>query len=208
MNASTAKSLIEKHRIVAILRGDYVGWFKPIAEALLAGGVVVMEVTLNSAQAERGIREMRDVLGARGVVGAGTVLNAAQTEAALNSGADFIVAPNTNYGVLDVCKTRDVCSIPGAFTPTEITDAWDYGATLIKLFPAELGYFKNVRGPLNHIPFVTTGGVTLDNAKDFIKLGAVGVGMGSALIGDYVKQPGGIDELKRRAVALVASLRG
>jgi 2-dehydro-3-deoxyphosphogluconate aldolase / (4S)-4-hydroxy-2-oxoglutarate aldolase len=208
MNASTAKSLIEKHRIVAILRGDFVGWFQPIAEALLEGGVVVMEVTLNSAQAERGIREMKDVLGARGVVGAGTVLNAAQTEAALDSGADFIVAPNTNYGVLDVCKARDVCSIPGAFTPTEIADAWDYGATLIKLFPAELGYFKNVRGPLNHIPFVTTGGVTLDNAKEFIKLGAVGVGMGSALIGDYVKQPGGIDELKRRAAALVASLRG
>jgi 2-dehydro-3-deoxyphosphogluconate aldolase/(4S)-4-hydroxy-2-oxoglutarate aldolase len=205
-SAHTVKSLIERHRIVAILRGDFTGWFAPIAEALAGAGVATMEITLNSANAEQGIREMKAALGADGVIGAGTVLNAAQAEASIAAGAEFIVAPNTNYGVLDLCKSRDVCAIPGAFTPTEIADAWDYGATLIKLFPAELGYFKNVRAPLNHIPFVTTGGVTLENAKDFVKLGAVGVGMGSALIGDYVKQPGGIDELRRRATTLVTSL--
>jgi 2-dehydro-3-deoxyphosphogluconate aldolase/(4S)-4-hydroxy-2-oxoglutarate aldolase len=206
MNASEAKALLAQGKIVAILRGDFVGWFAPIAETLLDAGVTAMEVTLNSAQAERGIREMKAAVGARGVVGAGTVLNAAQTEVALDAGAEFIVAPNTNFGVLDACLKRDICSVPGAFTPTEITTAYDYGATLIKLFPAELGYFKTVRAPLNHIPFVTTGGVTLENAREFIKLGAVGVGMGSALIGDYVKQPGGLDELRRRAAALVASV--
>jgi 2-dehydro-3-deoxyphosphogluconate aldolase / (4S)-4-hydroxy-2-oxoglutarate aldolase len=207
MTAQHTRAQIEQHRIVAILRGDFVGWFKPIAETLLEAGVVAMEVTLNSAQAEHGIREMKDVLGTRGLVGAGTVLNPAQAAAALDAGAEFIVAPNTHFGVLDVCLQRDVCSIPGAFTPTEIATAFDYGATLIKLFPAELGYFKNVRAPLNSVPFVTTGGVTLDNAREFIKLGAVGVGMGSALIGDYVKQPGGLATLKQRAVALVASLQ-
>ncbi len=146
------------------------------------------------------------MLGAGFLVGAGTVLTAAQAERAHAAGAEFIVAPNTNAGVLAYCAQHDLCSVPGAYTPTEIMNALDAGATLIKLFPAELGYFKAVRAPLNSVPFVTTGGVTPENAKDFIKAGAVAVGMGSALIGDYVKQPGGLDEMKRRARALVASL--
>ncbi len=206
MNAQSAKRFLAQHKIIAILRGDFTGWFTPIAHALAEGGVRAMEVTLNSAHAEAGIAEMKQALGDGFLIGAGTVLNPAQCEAALNAGAGFIVAPNTHYGVLDVCKARDVCSVPGAYTPTEIAAAWDYGATLIKLFPAELGYFKAVRAPLNHVAFVATGGVTLDNAREFVKAGALGVGMGSALIGDYVKNPGGIEELKRRARNLVASM--
>lgn len=206
MNASHAKSFVARSKVIAILRGDYVGWFARIAEALAASGVTSMEITLNSPQAEQGISEMRRVLGDAFLVGAGTVLTAAQAQSAYDAGAQFIVAPNTNYDVLRFCAERDLCSVPGAFTPTEIMNAYDAGATLIKLFPAELGYFKNVRAPLNHVPFVTTGGVTPDNAKDFIRAGAVGVGMGSALIGDYVKAEGGIDEMKRRARTLMTSL--
>jgi 2-dehydro-3-deoxyphosphogluconate aldolase/(4S)-4-hydroxy-2-oxoglutarate aldolase len=206
MNAQQAKEFIAKSKVIAILRGDYVGWFARIAEALAESGVTAMEITLNSAQAEQGIAEMRRVLGDAFLVGAGTVLNVTQAKSAVEAGAQFIVAPNTNYGVLRFCLERDLCSVPGAYTPTEIMNAVDAGATLIKLFPAELGYFKNVRAPLDHVSFVTTGGVTPENAKDFIKAGAVGVGMGSALIGPYVKQDGGLEEMKRRARALMASL--
>jgi 2-dehydro-3-deoxyphosphogluconate aldolase / (4S)-4-hydroxy-2-oxoglutarate aldolase len=206
MQAEKAKSIIGAGRVVAILRGDYVGWFGRIAEALAEAGVNVMEVTLNSARAEQGIREMRAALGDGFLIGAGTVLRAAEAKRAIDAGAQFIVAPNTNHGVLDYCARTDICSVPGAYTPTEIMDAVDAGATLIKLFPAELGYFKAIRAPLNHVPFVVTGGVTPDNAAEFLRAGAFGVGMGSALIGDYVKRDGGLAEMQRRARALVASL--
>lgn len=207
MNAQQAKTVIEKSRVIAILRGNYVGYFKQIARALADAGVTAMEITLNSAGAEDGIHEMKAELGDAFLIGAGTVLNVQQTEAALRSGAQFIVAPNTNPAVVSYCVEREIAVVPGAYTATEVMNAVDMGAHMIKLFPAELGYFKAIRAPLNHVPFVTTGGVTIENANDYIKAGAVAVGMGSQLIGDYVKKDGGIDELSRRAQTLMQSLR-
>lgn len=207
MNAQHARTIIEKSRVIAILRGDYVGYFKPIARALADAGVTAMEVTLNSPQAEVGIREMKAELGDAFLIGAGTVLNESQAHAALQAGAQFIVAPNTNIRVVEFCVERELCVVPGAYTATEVMNAIEMRAHMVKLFPAELGYFKAIRAPLNHVPFVTTGGVTLDNAADYIKAGAVAVGMGSQLIGDYVKQDGGIEELSRRARTLMQSLR-
>lgn len=198
--------MIEKGRVIAILRGDYVGYFKQIARTLADAGVTAMEVTLNSSQAEQGIKEMKAELGDAFLIGAGTVLNESQAYAALQAGAQFVVAPNTNARVIEFCAERDICVVPGAYTATEIMDAIELGAHMVKLFPAELGYFKAIRAPLNHVPIVTTGGVTLDNADDYIKAGAVAVGMGSQLIGDYVKKDGGIDELTRRAKTLIQSL--
>ena len=206
MNAQQAKAFIEKGRVIAILRGNYVGYFKQIARALADAGVTAMEITLNSAGADDGIREMKAELGDAFLIGAGTVLNVEQAEAALKAGAQFIVAPNTNPQVVAYCVKHDIAVVPGAYTATEVMNAVDMGAHMVKLFPAELGYFKAIRAPLNHVPFVTTGGVTIDNAADYIKAGAVAVGMGSQLIGDYVKSDGGIDELSRRAVKLMGSL--
>lgn len=198
--------MIEKGRVIAILRGDFVGYFKPIARALADAGVTAMEVTLNSPQAEQGIQEMRAELGDAFLIGAGTVLNESHAYTAVTAGAQFVVAPNTNARVVEFCVERDICVVPGAYTATEIMDAVEMGAHMVKLFPAELGYFKAIRAPLNHVPFVTTGGVTIDNADDYIKAGAMAVGMGSQLIGDYVKQDGGIEELSRRAHKLMQSL--
>jgi 2-dehydro-3-deoxyphosphogluconate aldolase/(4S)-4-hydroxy-2-oxoglutarate aldolase len=206
VNAQHARAHIEKGRVIAILRGNYVGYFKPIARALADAGVTAMEITLNSPQAEDGIREMKAELGNAFLIGAGTVLNETQAHAALQAGAQFVVAPNTNMRVVEFCVERDLCVVPGAYTATEVMNAVEMGAHMVKLFPAELGYFKAIRAPLNHVPFVTTGGVTLDNAADYIKAGAVAVGMGSQLIGDYVKQDGGIEELSRRATTLMQSL--
>jgi 2-dehydro-3-deoxyphosphogluconate aldolase/(4S)-4-hydroxy-2-oxoglutarate aldolase len=166
-----------------------------------------MEVTLNSAKALDGIQVMKRELGDAFLLGAGTVLNVEQTKQALDAGAQFIVAPNTNPAVVAYCVERDICVVPGTFTATEVMNAVDMGAHMIKLFPAELTYFKAIRGPLNHVPFCTTGGVTIENAIDYIKAGAAAVGMGSQLIGDYVKQDAGMDELARRARTLVQSLK-
>jgi 2-dehydro-3-deoxyphosphogluconate aldolase/(4S)-4-hydroxy-2-oxoglutarate aldolase len=207
VNAQHTRAHIEKGRVIAILRGNYVGYFKPIARALADAGVTAMEITLNSPQAEDGIREMKAELGNAFLIGAGTVLNETQAHAALQAGAQFVVAPNTNMRVVEFCVERDLCVVPGAYTATEVMNAVEMGAHMVKLFPAELGYFKAIRAPLNHVPFVTTGGVTLDNAADYIKAGAVAVGIGSQLIGDYVKHDGGIEELSRRARTLMQSLQ-
>ncbi|MCS7056560.1 MAG: bifunctional 4-hydroxy-2-oxoglutarate aldolase/2-dehydro-3-deoxy-phosphogluconate aldolase [Thermoflexales bacterium] len=206
MDAQQAKSIIEAGRVIAILRGDYSGYFRPIARALAEAGIRAVEVTLNSPGALDGLHEMRDELGDRFLLGAGTVLNKSQALEAIAAGAQFIVAPNTNPRVVEICVERDICVIPGAYTPTEIMNAVELGAHLIKLFPADLGYFKAVRAPLNHVPFVATGGVSLDNAAEYIKAGAVAVGMGSQLIGEYVKQDGGLRTLGERARRLAQSL--
>jgi len=206
VDAQQAKALLKKGRVIAILRGDYTGHFKAIARALADAGVSAMEITLNSAGAETGLREMKAELGDAFLVGAGTVLNTSEAEAALKAGAQFIVAPNTNPKVVAYCLEHDIAVVPGCYTPTEVMNAVDLGAHLIKLFPAELGYFKAVRAPLSHVPFVTTGGVTIDNAADYIKAGAVAVGIGSQLIGDYVKAEGGIQELSQRAKKLMNTL--
>jgi 2-dehydro-3-deoxyphosphogluconate aldolase/(4S)-4-hydroxy-2-oxoglutarate aldolase len=125
----------------------------------------------------------------------------------LEAGAQFVVAPNTNPKVVRYCVERGVCVIPGAYTATEILMAVDLGATLVKIFPAELAYFKAIRGPLNKVPFVPTGGVELTNAADFIKAGAAAVGMGSALIGEYVKKDGGLEIMHQRAVELAKAIK-
>jgi 2-dehydro-3-deoxyphosphogluconate aldolase/(4S)-4-hydroxy-2-oxoglutarate aldolase len=207
MNALNARKIIEQGGFVAILRGNYVGWFSQIAQALIDAGATAMEVTFNSANAAEGIREVRERFGDAIMMGAGTVLDVKTAEIALAAGAQFIVAPNTNPDVVRYCAGRDICVIPGAYTATEVMTAVDLGATLVKLFPAELTYFKNLRGPLNKVPFVPTGGVELANAADFIKLGAAAVGMGSAIIGEYVKQGDGLDTMRQRAAALVQSIR-
>lgn len=199
--------MIEQGRVIAILRGDYVGYFAKIARALAGAGITAMEVTLNSAQALAGIAEMKRELGDAFLIGAGTVLNVEQTKQALDAGAQYIVAPNTNPKVVEYCVQHDICVVPGTYTATEIMHAWEMGAHMIKLFPAELNYFKAIRGPLNHIPFCTTGGVSIENAADYIKAGAAAVGMGSQLIGDYVKKDDGIDELARRAKQLMQNIR-
>lgn len=193
--------------VVAILRGNYDGWFIQIAETLAEAGVMAVEVTLNSTKAVEGIKLVRQALGDRILMGAGTVLSVANAQMVLDAGAQFIVAPNTNPHVVAHCVEHAVCVIPGAYTATEIMTAVDLGATLVKVFPAELGYFKAIRGPLNTVPFVPTGGVELTNAADYIKAGAAAVGMGSALIGEYVKKEGGLETMKQRATELIRAIR-
>ena len=202
---------IEAARVVAIVRGNFeLPLYQAMASALLEGGVRVVEVTMNSAGILDALRLLNQEFGERLLIGAGTVLEPDQIEQAASVGAKFIVAPDTNTDVIRATLDRGLESMPGAFTPTEIMHAHRAGAQLIKLFPGSIGgpdYVKTLRGPLNFIKFVVTGGVDLSNARAFIDAGAVAVGMGSALIrNDFDGSPRAISDLTSRARSLMASL--
>ena len=208
MDLHAVTATIKASRVIAILRGDFAGLFAQIAHTLAEAGIRAMEVTMNSPAALDGIRAMKAAVGDSCLVGAGTVMDEQQAEAATAAGAAFIVAPDTNPRVVAHCLERGICVIPGAYTPTEIVRARALGAPLVKLFPAELNYFKAIRGPLSDVPFVVTGGVTPENAYDFLCAGAVAVGLGGQLIGADVKREGGLEALAQRARQLMERLSG
>ena len=195
---------LEQTRVVAILRRTEARLAVETAEALLRGGVSVIEVTLNSPGALDMLRAIRDAVGDRAVVGAGTVLDVAAAEEALEVGAQFIVSPHTDAVLVSAMAARGVACIPGALSPTEVLSAWRAGAAVVKLFPAGplgAGYQKDLRGPLADIPLLPTGGVTLENAPTFIAAGAWGLGLGSALVAPDLVADGRFDELTRRAAS-------
>lgn len=175
---------ILEDKIVAILRGCDPGHIVKIAGALNDGGVKLLEVTLNSPDALGAIRRITRELGEQLLVGAGTVLDAESAKAAIDAGARFIISPTLDAETILTTKKLGAISIPGAFTATEILQAYRLGADIVKVFPASVGpgYFKDLRGPLPHIPLMPTGGVNLENIREFQKAGAVAFGIGSALV--------------------------
>jgi 2-dehydro-3-deoxyphosphogluconate aldolase / (4S)-4-hydroxy-2-oxoglutarate aldolase len=179
----TLKSILD-NKIVAIIRNANPKDVLKIANALYEGGVKVLEITLNSPNALTVIEELSSELGDQIVVGAGTVLDPETARSALLAGAKFILSPTLNIETIKMTKRYGAVSIPGAFTPTEILTAYENGGDIIKVFPASIGpsYIKDIRGPLPHIPLLPTGGVDLDNIKEFLHAGAVGFGIGSALV--------------------------
>jgi 2-dehydro-3-deoxyphosphogluconate aldolase / (4S)-4-hydroxy-2-oxoglutarate aldolase len=181
----TTLEQILQHKIVAILRGCVPDRISDIAAALAEGGVRLLEITLNSPGALASIRQVSAAMGDRILVGAGTVLTAAEAEAAVDAGARFIISPTLDIETIHRTRQLGAISIPGCFTPTEILTAHRHGADIIKVFPAGstgAPYFKELRGPLPHIPLMPTGGVNLDNIRDFKAAGAVAFGIGSALV--------------------------
>jgi 2-dehydro-3-deoxyphosphogluconate aldolase/(4S)-4-hydroxy-2-oxoglutarate aldolase len=171
--------------IVAIMRRTEAALAIETAEALLVGGVSVVEVTLNSPGAEEMLRTLAERVGDRMLIGAGTVMTTLDARRALSAGARFIVSPHTDADVIAATRRAGAPAIPGAFTPTEIVRAWQLGASVVKVFPVgSVGprYLRDVLAPLTDIPLLPTGGVTLDNAAEFIRAGARGLGLGSDLV--------------------------
>lgn len=170
--------------ILAILRGYGLEDAKAVAKALLDAGVNTFEVTADSPDAWKMIHTLK-TLNDRFVVGAGTVLDTEAAREAIQAGADFLFSPIVRPEMIQIAHRYGRMAIPGAMTPTEVVVAMEAGADIVKLFPAgSLGvaYLKEMRGPLPYVPFIPTGGITAENAAQFIKAGAVAVGMGSSLI--------------------------
>lgn len=176
-------SQIKEHKLIAIIRGANPNDVIKIAEALYAGGVRLLEITMNSEAALEVIEKTAKAMVGRMTIGAGTVLDAETAKKAVKAGAHFILSPTVSKKTIKVSKELGVVSIPGAYTPTEIFKAYSYGGDIIKVFPAsDPSYIKNVMGPLSHIPMLPTGGVNLENIQEFKKLGVVGYGIGSSLV--------------------------
>ena len=205
MNANSEKTAIRlKHEgIIAILRGQFsTERILEIGRVLLAAKVPVMEVTLNSSNALEAIKELRGRFGTELLVGAGTVRAVEQVDLALAAGAQFIVSPNFDPDSVAYSQKRDVLHLPGVFTATEAQTAFAAGCHMLKLFPSEVlgpAYLKALRAPLNDVEFVPTGGISVDNLADYVRAGAVAVGVGSELIRGPNQS---IDEIMLRAKAL------
>ena len=172
-----------QHKIVAIVRGMKPQDAVSLANALLKGGISILEITLNSHNALSVIEQLSDIFKGKMLIGAGTVLSAEDARKAIAAGAQFIISPSLDTEVIKATKDAGMVSIPGAFTPTEIVTAYKSGADIVKVFPAlNADYFKSILAPLNHIPLMPTGGVNVDNIKDYQKAGAVAFGIGSWLV--------------------------
>lgn len=199
--------------IVAVIRSTSSEQLVNVARALYEGGIDVLEVTFTVPRALEIIAEVRKTLGDKVLLGAGTVLDPETARAAFLAGAEFLVAPTVNLDVIRMGNRYDKLVMPGAFTPTEVLTAWEAGAQVIKVFPADVGgpaYLKALHGPLPQVRLLPTGGVNLDTIADFLKAGACAVGLGGALVepkavasGDMAR----ITNLARQYVAAVRSFR-
>ncbi|MEI7024891.1 bifunctional 4-hydroxy-2-oxoglutarate aldolase/2-dehydro-3-deoxy-phosphogluconate aldolase [Paenibacillus sp. y28] len=200
---------IEQTRVIAIVRGIEEKHIVGVAHALLAGGVTVMEVTLNTPGATGMITRLQQELGDRMYIGAGTVLDTEDAERAMAAGASFLVTPNTDEAVIRLAVQRGIPIYPGAMTPTEVVKAWKAGAAAVKIFPTTslgLSYIKELQGPLSHIPMVAVGGVGEHNIADFIRAGCCAVGVGSTLFDKQAIAEGRYEAVTEKAKALLAGL--
>lgn len=171
--------------IVAVVRSADSQQLVDVVRALAEGGVTTVEITMTVPNALDVLRQVRQALGERVLLGAGTVLDAETARAVLLAGAEYIVAPTVNLDVIRVCRRYDKVVMPGAFTPTEILAAWEAGADIVKVFPADVvgpAFFKAMRGPLPQIRLMPTGGVDLTTAAAFLKAGACCLGIGGQLV--------------------------
>ncbi|MGG4166372.1 bifunctional 4-hydroxy-2-oxoglutarate aldolase/2-dehydro-3-deoxy-phosphogluconate aldolase [Rossellomorea vietnamensis] len=178
-------STIKQEKMIAIIRGSEPSEALAIAKSLYKGGVRAIEITLNSPGALSSIEKVRSELEDDLVVGAGTVLDPESARSALLAGAQFILSPSLNRDTIKMTKRYGAVSIPGAFTPTEILEAYESGGDIIKVFPASSlgpGFVKDIHGPLPQIPLLPTGGINLTNIAEYIEKGAAGVGLGSSLV--------------------------
>jgi 2-dehydro-3-deoxyphosphogluconate aldolase / (4S)-4-hydroxy-2-oxoglutarate aldolase len=211
VNREQGLQLLESVRIVAIVRGVERKHIGGVAQALLNGGVPVMEVTLNTEAALEMIQDLQVDFGDRMYIGAGTVLDVEDAKRAIDAGASYLVTPNMEEEVIRYAVSREVPIFPGAMTPTEVVKAWKAGATAIKIFPGAslgFGYIKELMGPLQHIPMMAVGGVTEDNIADFMKLGCYGVGIGGSLINLKEIAEGNYAWVQEKAERLVARAKG
>lgn len=214
MNRAEQVCRVIESGVVAVVRSPESAQLVEVARALAAGGVTVMEITFSVPDALGVIRRVRQELGDQVLLGAGTVLDPETARAAILAGAEFIVSPTLNLDTIRLCHRYDKAIMPGAFTPTEILTAWEAGADIVKVFPADVvgpAFFKALRGPLPQIRVMPTGGVDLTTAAEFLKAGACCLGIGGQLVDPKAIAAGDfstIRELARQYIDIVNRTRG
>lgn len=206
---------LETYRIVAAFRKVPPHKIAPTVHALYDGGIRLLEITFDQSSATciQDTTESIEIaadLGLPGLmVGAGTVLTAEQAEAAYRAGAGYILAPNTNAQVMQVANAHQMASLPGAFTPSEIVEAYSMGAACVKVFPADNvgpAYIKAVRSPISHIPMLAMGGVNAENLKAYLAAGVTGVGVGSNIVNLEKINAGDFESITKQAKAYTSQL--
>jgi 2-dehydro-3-deoxyphosphogluconate aldolase/(4S)-4-hydroxy-2-oxoglutarate aldolase len=196
--------------VVAIVRLDRGDGLDRVAEALIAGGVTALEFTLTTPGALPALEAAATRYGDQLLLGAGTVLDAETARTAILAGAAFIVAPTTDLPTISLCRRYSTVCLPGCYTPTEMLRAYEAGADLIKLFPATTvgpRYIRDVLAPLPMLRIVPTGGISPDNAGDYIKAGAVAVAMGGSLVDNATVRAGAFDVITERARKAIAAVQ-
>lgn len=180
------KETLERVGLIPVLRAKSASQGLAVVEAMMAGGVTVVEVTMTVPGAVDLLKELKKKYGTKLLLGAGTVTTAAQVEATIDAGAEFVVSPSLHPDVIAATRKLGKVSIPGALTPTEAITAWDAGADYVKIFPCSAvggaSYLKALLAPFPHLKLIPTGGVTLQTAESFLKAGARALGIGSDLV--------------------------
>lgn len=210
-------AFIEKNKIICICRKIYGDDLYRLGRAIYDGGVRMMEVAFDQAdpacleKTGEAIAMLRREFGNAASFGAGTVLTRPQLQTAMEAGAEFIISPNTDPEIIRLTKEWGMVSIPGAMTPSEIVTAHQAGADFVKLFPTvRLGtqYIKDIKGPLNHIKLIGTGGLNEENIKEYMDLGMVGFGISGRLVDKKLRMNGDYAQLSARAAAFMEIVNG
>lgn len=210
MDKTAKLDLIRETGVIAIMRAQSSAQLIAAADAIWAGGVRAIEVTMTTPGALSVIEEATVRYGEKVIFGAGSVLDAETARAAILAGADFVVAPALDPATIGLCRRYSVPVMPGCYTPTEMLTAWQAGADMVKLFPASVGgpaLVKAILAPLPQIEIVPVGGVDLDTAAEFIASGAAALGVGSSLVNQKLLDAGDMEELTRRAKAFIEKVK-
>lgn len=200
---------LRQSKVIAVIRTPQFEWGLPMANAVVAGGISLVEITWNSDRPAELIHQLRQEL-PHCWIGAGTLLTVAEVEAAIAAGAQFLFTPHVNLKVIETAIAHAIPLVAGALTPTEIITAWQAGATGVKVFPVQavggVQYIRHLQGPLGNIPLIPTGGVTLDNTAEFLQAGAIAVGLSGDLFPASVLQTREWTAITRRALSLLKNL--
>ncbi len=202
---------IRETGIVPVIRAASEDEARKLIEAILAGGISIFEVTMTVPNAVSLIKSLVADFGDKAIIGAGTVLDTEMARNCLAAGAKFVVSPALNLSVIETCRREKVAVFPGALTPTEIVAAWQAGADAVKIFPANAvggaNYLKAIKAPLPNIELMPTGGVTLATIGDFIRAGAIAVGVGSDLADTKAISAGEAEKVTQTARLYLEAVR-
>ena len=186
MTREETKAFLEHAALIPVLRAPSMELGHALVDAMMAGGITVIEVTMTVPNAIKLLRELKHRHGKKLLLGSGTVIDAAQAEATIEAGAEFVVSPSLHLDVIAKTKELGKVSIPGALTPTEVITAWRAGADYVKIFPCSAmggpSYLKALRAPFPDVKLIPTGGVTFQTAVDFLRAGASALGVGADLV--------------------------